>query len=44
LCAAVEKEATAIIEATRKWKDLLLHQHFELVINNPSPSCWIIVT
>lgn len=33
---AVEKEATAIIEATRNWRDLLLHRHFELVADQRS--------
>lgn len=36
LYPAVEKEATAIIEATRKWKDLLQRQHFELVTDQQS--------
>ncbi|XP_076803121.1 uncharacterized protein LOC143447076 [Clavelina lepadiformis] len=33
---AIEKEATAIIEATRKWKDLLQRQSFELVTDQRS--------
>ncbi|CAK8698052.1 unnamed protein product [Clavelina lepadiformis] len=36
LYPAVEKEATAIIEATRKWRDLLLRRHFELITDQRS--------
>ena len=33
---AVEKEATAIIEATRKWRDLLLRKHFTVITDQRS--------
>ena len=33
---AIEKEATAVIEATRKWRDLLLRRRFELVTDQRS--------
>ena len=32
----VEKEATAIIEAVRKWEDLLIRQHFVLITDQRS--------
>ena len=35
---AVEKEATAIIEAVRKWNNLLSRQHFTLVTDQRSVS------
>ena len=36
LYPAVEKEATAIIEAVRKWRHLLMRQHFNLVTDQRS--------
>ena len=33
---AIEKEATAIIEAVRKWSYLILRQHFELITDQRS--------
>ena len=35
---AVEKEATAIIEAVRKWRHLLLRNHFTLITDQRSVS------
>jgi len=36
--ASVEKEATAIVEAVRKWSHLLLSRHFKLVTDQRSVS------
>jgi len=36
--ASVEKEATAIVEAVRKWSHLLLGRHFKLVTDQRSVS------
>ena len=36
LYPAVEKEATAIIKAVRKWRHLLIRQHFHLVTDQKS--------
>ena len=38
----LEKKATAIIEAVRKWENFLARRHFVLVTDqNPLPSCKI---
>jgi len=36
--ASIEKEATAIVKAVRKWSHLLLGHHFRLVTDQQSVS------